>query len=139
MERPAAGTAYGRAMRLCCPVCGRGRLFRRMTMLPHCSHCGFRYEREPGYFTNTAVINYAVACLPIFFLVAPLAYLHPHSAVPIIGLGFFFAIVLPLVSFRHVRALWLTTDVLVRPPVPAEFDVPEDLSPSSSMPEASRM
>jgi hypothetical protein len=110
-----------------------------MTMLKHCPHCGFRYEREPGYFTNTAVLNYAVACLPIFFLVAPLAYFHPHSAVPIIGLGFAFAIVLPILCFRHVRSLWLATDVLVRPPVPAEFDAPEESSPSPNAPKASRI
>lgn len=113
-------------MRLRCPVCGRGQLFRRMTMRTHCAHCGFRYEREPGYFTNTIVVNYAVTCLPILFIVAPLAYLRPHSAVPIIGLGFVFAIALPLLCFRHIRALWLATDVLARPPVPAEFDAPED-------------
>src|SRR5947199_9603233 len=116
MGRPMAGTVYGRALRLRCPVCGQGRLFRRMTMPVHCPHWGCRYEREPGYFTNTVVVNYAVACLPIFFIIAPLAYLHPHAAVPIIALGFFFAIALPLLCFRHVRSLWLATDVLVRPP-----------------------
>ena len=49
MERRTAGKAYGRALRLRCPVCGRGRLFRRMTMLKHCAHCGFRYERDVEY------------------------------------------------------------------------------------------
>lgn len=125
MERPSAGTAFARALRLHCPVCGRGRLFRAMTMLPQCPHCGFRYEREAGYFTNTVVVNYAVACLPILFIVAPLAYLRPHDAVPIIGLGFVFAIVLPLLCFCHVRSLWLATDVVIRPPTPAEFDPPD--------------
>jgi uncharacterized protein (DUF983 family) len=139
VERLTAGKAYGQALRLRCPVCGQGRLFRRMTMLKHCPHCGFRYEREPGYFTNTVAINYGVACLPIFFIVAPLAYLHPHSAMPIIGLGFFFAIVLPLVCFRHVRSLWLATDLLVRPPVPSEFDAPDEPAPSLNTPGASRI
>jgi len=110
-----------------------------MTMHIHCAHCGFRYEREVGYFTNSVVINYAVACLPIFFVVAPLAYFRPHAVAPIIGLGFFFAIVLPLVCFRHVRSLWLATDLLVRPPVASEFDVPEESSPSPNAPEASRI
>jgi Protein of unknown function (DUF983) len=91
-------------------------------MFTHCSHCGFRFEREEGYFTNTVVVNYAVACLPILFIVAPLAYLRPHAIALEIGIGFIFAIVLPLLCFRHVRSLWLATDVLIRTPVPAEFD-----------------
>ncbi len=115
----------GRAMRLRCPVCGQGRLFTRMTMRAQCTHCGFRFEREPGYFTNTAVVNYAVAALPIFFIVAPLAYLRPHSLVLPIALGFFFAIALPILCFRHVRSLWLAVDMLVRPPVASEFTAPE--------------
>jgi uncharacterized protein (DUF983 family) len=125
MERPTKGQAYGRAMRLRCPVCGRGRLFRGMTMLARCTNCGFRYEREEGYFTNTVVVNYAIACLPILFIVAPLAYLRPHAIALEIGIGFLFAIVLPILCFRHVRSLWLATDVLVRPPVPVEFAAPD--------------
>jgi hypothetical protein len=109
-----------------------------MTMLSHCTHCGFRFEREEGYFTNTVVVNYAVACLPILFIVAPLAYLYPHAIAQEIGLGFAFAILLPLLCFRHVRGFWLATDVLIRPPVAVEFDVPEEPSASSDAPEASR-
>ncbi|MCA1668753.1 MAG: DUF983 domain-containing protein [Thermomicrobia bacterium] len=99
-----------------------------MTMQTHCTYCGFRFEREVGYFTNTAVINYAVASLPILLIVAPLAYLRPHALILEIGLGFLFAIALPLLCFRHVRSLWLATDVLVRPPVTVEFDAPDGAS-----------
>lgn len=115
----------GRALRLRCPVCGVGRLFRGMTMRTQCAHCGFHFEREVGYFTNTAVINYAVASLPILFIVAPLAYLRPHAIAFEIALGFLFAIALPILCFRHVRSLWLAIDVLVRPPSAVEFDPPE--------------
>ena len=89
--RSSGMTTMGRALRLRCPVCGQGQLFRRFTMLVHCAHCGFHFEREVGYFTNTAVINYAVASLPILFIVAPLAYLRPH------------AIALEIAGRRYVR------------------------------------
>jgi uncharacterized protein (DUF983 family) len=142
MERPTAVQAFGRAMRLRCPVCGRGRLFRGMTMLARCTHCGFRYEREVGYFTNTVVVNYAIACLPILLIVAPLAYVRPHAIALEIGLGFCFAILLPLLCFRHVRSLWLATDVVVRPPVPVEFDAPgapaRDVNPHETSPRQGR-
>ncbi|MDQ6905314.1 MAG: DUF983 domain-containing protein [Chloroflexota bacterium] len=123
--RSSGMTTMGRALRLRCPVCGQGQLFRRFTMLVHCAHCGFHFEREVGYFTNTAVINYAVASLPILFIVAPLAYLRPHAIALEIAIGFLFAIALPLLCFRHVRSLWLAIDVLVRPPVAVEFDMPD--------------
>jgi len=99
-----------------------------MTMFPHCAHCGFHFEREVGYFTNTVVINYAIASLPILFIIAPLAYLRPHAIVPEISLGFLFAIALPILCFRHVRSLWLAMDALIRPPTAVEFDVPETIA-----------
>lgn len=120
--RASGPTVMRRALRLRCPICGHGRLFRRMTMLPRCVRCGFHFEREVGYFTNTVVINYAIASLPILFIIAPLAYLRPHAIALEIGLGFLFAILVPLLCFRHVRSLWLAIDVLVRPPVAVEFD-----------------
>ena len=123
--RSSGMTTMGRALRLRCPVCGQGQLFRRFTMLVHCAHCGFHFEREVGDFTNTAVINYAVASLPILFIVAPLAYLRPHAIALEIAIGFLFAIALPIICFRHVRSLWLAIDVLVRPPVAVEFDMPD--------------
>lgn len=133
MERTTTGQVIKRALRLRCPVCGVGRLFHGMTMYESCSHCHFHFEREAGYFTNTVVVNYAVTALPILFIVAPLAYLHPHSLLLLIGLGFFFAIALPLLCFRHVRSLWLAIDVRVRPPADVEFTLP-NVHPSAPMP-----
>ncbi len=99
-----------------------------MTMVERCSHCGFHFEREVGYFTNTAVINYAVASLPIILIVAPLAYLRPHAIALEIAIGFLFAIALPVLCFRHVRSLWLAVDVRVRPPIAVEFDTSDRIS-----------
>src|SRR5690348_13144551 len=47
-----------RSLRLRCPACGDGRIYRRLVrMRPGCSHCGLVYEREQGYFVGAIYIN----------------------------------------------------------------------------------
>ncbi len=54
-------TLLRRAARKRCPRCGVGRVMatwgRHRT---HCDSCGFKFEREPGYFVGAMVINTAV-------------------------------------------------------------------------------
>ena len=53
-----ARVLFSRGLRLRCPVCGEGKLYRRwFRMYQHCSACGFIYAREPGYFTAAVALN----------------------------------------------------------------------------------
>ena len=62
--RPTFGTAFGRALRLRCPRCGKGRLFAGwFRMVPECSDCQLKYERAPGYFLGSAYFNYGATAL----------------------------------------------------------------------------
>ena len=48
----------GRALRLHCLVCGRGRPFiGPLRMRETCEACGYRFARESGYFIGSAYIN----------------------------------------------------------------------------------
>ena len=48
----------GRGLRLRCPCCGHGPLFRTLIRLHDaCSACGERYEREPGQWFGAIYIN----------------------------------------------------------------------------------
>jgi len=49
-----------------CPRCRRGKIFsgslyglNLQTTNEHCSHCGMRFEVEPGYFYGAMYVSYA--------------------------------------------------------------------------------
>ena len=55
-----AGEAIGRGLRKRCPSCGQGKVFSSFFRLnKNCSICGFRFEREPGYWTGAIAMNIA--------------------------------------------------------------------------------
>lgn len=111
----------GRAVRLRCPVCGVGPLFRGFTALPECSNCHFRFEREAGYFTNSIAFNYIIVGTAITCIIVPLAYFGTFGVRGELILGLGMAVLLPILCLLHVRALWLAVDVIVRPPTAPEF------------------
>jgi uncharacterized protein (DUF983 family) len=52
----------------CCPRCRKGKLFVNsgfriggfMKMNTHCSHCGVKFEPEPGFFWGAMYFSYAL-------------------------------------------------------------------------------
>lgn len=119
------GTLVRRAMRLRCPVCGTGRMFRGLTTLDTCPYCGFHFEREVGYFTNALIVNYTITSLPVLLVVAPLAYFSRLPIWTLLTVGLLIAALLPLLAFRHAKAFWLAVDLAARPPKPLEFAPPD--------------
>ena len=108
---PTLRQAILRGFSLRCAMCGEGKLFRGMfRMHPHCSHCGFVFERAPGYFLGSTYINYGLTAGT-----TTVSYVFFHF-----GLGFrnsqvlpcllVFCGIFPLVFFRYARSLWLSLD-----------------------------
>jgi len=90
-----------------------------MTMWQSCPACGFPFEREPGYWTNAVTLNFMTTGGLAVLLVTPLAY----SGLPVLvvlALGLFLGTLLPLLCFRHIKALWLAIDLRIRPPTTFE-------------------
>ncbi len=63
-----------------CPACQKGAVFSGIySMNEFCAACGFRFEREPGYYLGAMVVSYtlgAFSMIPsvialIFWLEAP--------------------------------------------------------------------
>jgi uncharacterized protein (DUF983 family) len=109
--RPPLETLIGRALRLTCPRCGEGRLFTGwFTMLERCPQCGLKYERGPGYYLGSAYINYGMIALLTTFAFIGLRYGAGVSTstlkYPLLAI----ALIVPLFTFRHARALWLALD-----------------------------
>jgi hypothetical protein len=75
-----------------------------------CPACGFKFEREPGYFLGSIYINYGLSALISAVTWMTLRYGVGVPALPLaFGLGVFIVIFGSL-FFRYARALWLAMD-----------------------------
>ena len=122
---PTPRERLSRALRCRCPVCGEGKPFRGLVHVRgHCESCGFRYERERGYFLGSVYFNYAFTGVVLFalHLVLDLGFEVPISRqLPfIIPLG----IALPVLILRHCRALWQMLDLAISAPEARDFTDP---------------
>ena len=103
-------------MRLRCPRCGVGRLYEKpFKMYGNCSHCGLKFEREQGYFIGAMYINYAATvaiAVPGYFLLDAFTAMTINQQ---LALWVPFAVIFPLVFFRHSRSLWLVLDHFFNP------------------------
>ncbi len=116
LPRPGYFTLLGRALRLRCPRCGRGRLFSGwFHMLAKCDACGLGFEREPGFYLGSIYVNYgmtsilttaAYVVLWLGFDVAPRSLLFGLTP---------FCVVFPMFFFRYARAMWLALDCRLDP------------------------
>ena len=97
----------GRGMKLLCPCCGHGRLFKtRFRTYDRCSACGERFEREPGQWFGAVYIN-----LGLSGMLAVIGYLITSTfssltmsqqlgiLIPVAALG-------PFLFFRLAKGLW---------------------------------
>ena len=105
------GQAVSRGVRLRCPACGCGRMFRSLfSMNSACEGCRFPFERGPGYFLGSTYINYGVtaATTTVTYVVLYFgAGVEKQTLLP--GL-LIFCLIFPLVFFRFARSLWLSLD-----------------------------
>src|SRR5688572_11526899 len=47
-----------RGVRLCCPVCGRAKVFQSpFRVRHHCTACAALFQREEGFFVGAIMIN----------------------------------------------------------------------------------
>ncbi|MCA9234614.1 MAG: DUF983 domain-containing protein [Planctomycetales bacterium] len=111
VARPSQATLTGRALRLRCPACGQGRLFRGwLRMNDPCPRCGRRFDRAPGYLLGSIYFNYGVTTLLV-----TAAYFAGYfsgkltSQQLLIALAAF-SVLFPMWFFRYARALWIAFD-----------------------------
>ena len=104
-------TLLSRALRLRCPLCGQGRLFRGwLRMNQECPNCGVKFEREPGFFLGSIYINYGLTAL-IVAIVYPILLFQRHvPETPLLIGAVTFTVVFPILLFPWARSLWLGFD-----------------------------
>ncbi|MDE0043068.1 MAG: DUF983 domain-containing protein [Candidatus Poribacteria bacterium] len=103
-------------LRLKCPKCHRGDMFADLfKMNLNCSDCGFKFEREPGYFVGAMYINYGATVFIAFGGYFALDYLTPISFLQNFILWIVFSGLFPAFFFRYSRSLWLSFDYMFNP------------------------
>jgi uncharacterized protein (DUF983 family) len=127
--KPTLGTMLSRAFRLRCPACGEGRLFRKwIQMHPHCQHCGFRFERGPGYWLGSIYVNYGLTALVVTAGYFALFFSELMTPNQILILLTAFCVLFPLWFFRYARAIWVAVDLYLDPAQQTEFAPEESAS-----------
>ncbi len=107
---------FVRAVRLRCPFCGKGRLFRHwLRMTDRCSHCERSFEREAGFFLGSIYINYGLTALLIAVVYPVLLFNQVASNNTLLFGSLAFSVVFPIWFFRYARSLWLGFDQFVDP------------------------
>ena len=134
MERfvSAAPRLFGRALRLRCPNCGRGKLFSSwFRMRPHCPVCGLKVERgEEGYQVGSYMYNLVAAELvlaAVFVGIVVLTWPSPPWRLLEYG-GIALMVIAPFVFFPFSKTLFLAFDLLFRPPPREELPASPDTS-----------
>ena len=99
-----AGKVIWRGLRLRCPVCGKGKLFRTyFRMHEACSCCGVRFAREHGQWVGSLDIN---TFLTAFILMACVGFGPLWDVKTSLIVYVSLAVVFPIVTFRFSRGLW---------------------------------
>src|SRR5262245_51547648 len=97
-------TLLGRALRLRCPLCGRGELFRRwLIMHKQCPGCGVMFEREPGFFLGSIYINYGLTALIVAVAYPLLLFSGTVKERPLLLGAVAFTVVFPILLFPWAR------------------------------------
>jgi uncharacterized protein (DUF983 family) len=101
-------TIWDTGLRLRCPVCEQGALFRSLfSMNKTCPHCSVRFERFQGEEVGGMTIS-IVATTTIFLVGYFIAELRTDWSVWVhLGIWVPFAIIFPIVFYRYSRSLWI--------------------------------
>jgi uncharacterized protein (DUF983 family) len=119
-------TLFSRALRLRCPHCGEGRIKGSwMKMKRACPACGLRTERgEEDFFLGAMMFNLVLAeflvVLTVVGIVVVLWGSVPWDALIWISLGL--AAVAPFLFYPFGHAIWLASDILIRPVTAEEME-----------------
>jgi uncharacterized protein (DUF983 family) len=122
--RPPLRSVLPRALRLRCPHCGEGGLFRGiLAVRSECDRCGLAFFRESGYFVGSMYVNVVLteiimAAAYIFSLFLP--PLFHFGWMTEVALWMCAAVVVSLSLTRWTRSFWLAVDFWIEPWTPAQ-------------------
>ncbi|HEX7901121.1 MAG TPA: DUF983 domain-containing protein [Planctomycetota bacterium] len=106
-------TVLARALRLRCPACGAGALFRGFLRVnDRCASCALDFRQEPGYYVGAMWLNYGATALSGIAAGLLLLGRIPTGAMVAALSGW--GLVFPILFFHHSRAIWLGGELWLR-------------------------
>lgn len=91
-----------------CPRCQASDLFQsRFRLRPKCLNCGLPLEQEDGWSLGAFPLNYSITCLGWILPIALAFILGWLTLTPALLLAGFGALLLPFVTYRFSKSLWI--------------------------------
>ncbi len=125
--RPSLRPIVARALRLRCPHCGEGTLFRGVfAVRDSCFLCGLAFFRESGYFVASMYVNVVLTEAIIISTFVASLFLPPLFHIPwptAFALWMLATVVISLGLTRWTRSFWLAFDYWLEPwtPLPPQI------------------
>lgn len=74
-------------------------------MHTHCPDCGYRFEKEPGYFIGSLYVSYALAVAEMLALfIGAYFFLSVNAILAMILIAL---VLLSFFNFRNARTIWI--------------------------------
>ena len=119
MSRPTFLQRLRWSLALRCPNCGARGLFHRwFKMTKTCPSCGLVYERMPGYWLGSMILNFAVTAasfLAVFVVIVATTWPDPPWTT-IWVVSMLIAGITPFLAFPWTRTVFSAIDLALRPP-----------------------
>ncbi len=97
------------ALRLRCPRCLQGRLYRDVLHLNEkCPNCGLNFNAEPGFYVGSIYPNYAATVVLVTGLYWLLAFGLGWTTGSTLWACIIFIALFPLWFHRYARSIWMT-------------------------------
>ena len=122
MNPPLRNLVLG-VVRLRCPICLEGKVFRGLFAAHRCcENCGYYFSRESGYFLGSFYLGYSITIVVAFLVWFVLGYLagmgwSPARLAILVAIVAFF----PVWFHRYSRLMWVAIDLYLNPPVQEDF------------------
>jgi uncharacterized protein (DUF983 family) len=124
MPSAPPGTKLWRGVRKRCARCGASGIFEsHFRLRERCPQCGYRFERESGFWMGVYLVNYAVAAVVLVALILGAMFWAgdgSYPVVPVLVASLVVSVVMPLVLYPNAKSTWAAIDLTLRPLEPVE-------------------
>ncbi len=97
-----------------CPTCGQGDVFKGNSFFSfeeaqkNCSHCGEKFEKEPGFFIGAMYMSYGLAVAQLFLIFGVAQFFFSETFdLRILLIQLVTILLLSPLNYRLSRVIWV--------------------------------